>query len=83
MQILKKYQCLTRLLLANKSYKYFTGYLHNDHKVKTLDIMLPKTRTFIKLYDRETKWMYFLIEDGDLLEKDDNIWNKASDYIKR
>ena len=45
--------------------------------------MLPKTRTFIKLYDRETKWMYFLIEDGDLLEKDDNIWNKASDYIKR
>ena len=45
--------------------------------------MLPKTRTFIKRYDGETKWMYFLIEDGDLLEKDDNIWNKASDYKKR
>ena len=38
-----------------KSYKYFTGYLYNDHKVKQLHIMLPKTCAFIKSYDRQTK----------------------------
>ena len=31
--------------------------------------MLPKTSTYVKSYDGQTKWMYFLIEDDDLLEK--------------
>ena len=31
--------------------------------------MLPKTSAFVKRYDRQTKWMYFLIKDDDLLEK--------------
>ena len=31
--------------------------------------MLPKTSTYVKGYDEQTKWMYFLIEDEDLLEK--------------
>ena len=30
--------------------------------------MLPKTS--IKSYDEQTRWMYFLIEDGDLSESD-------------
>ena len=29
--------------------------------------MLPKTNTYVKAYDRQTKWMYFLTEDDDLL----------------
>ena len=29
----------------------------------------------------ETKWMSFLIEDNELSEKDDNIWNKISNSI--
>ena len=28
-------------------------------------------------------WMYFLIEDDDLLEKCNNIWNKVSVDIKK
>ena len=31
--------------------------------------MLPKTSTYVKSYDGQTRLMYFLIEDDDLLEK--------------
>ena len=54
---------------GEKNYKYFIGYLYNDHKVKPLYIMLSKTRAYVKSYDGKTKWMYFLIENDDLLEK--------------
>ena len=43
--------------------------MYNDHKVKPLHILLPKTSAYVKRYDRQTKWMYFLIKDDDLLEK--------------
>ena len=35
--------------------------------------MLPKTSTYVKIYDGQTKWMYFLIEDDELLEKQNTI----------
>ena len=41
----------------------------NNYKVKPLHIMLPKTSAYVKSYDGQTKWMCFLIEDDDLLEK--------------
>ena len=31
-------------------------------------MMLYKTSTYVKRYDRQTKWIYFLIENDDLLE---------------
>ena len=31
--------------------------------------MFPKTNTYVKRYDGQPKWMYFLIQDDDLLEK--------------
>ena len=45
--------------------------------------MLPKTRVYVKRYDGLTKWMYFLIEDDDLLEKYNTIWDKASADINK
>ena len=69
--------------MLKKNYKYFIGYLYNDHKIKALHIMLPKTSTYVKSYDGQTKWMYFFIKDGDLLEEYNTIWdNKVSTYIK-
>ena len=45
--------------------------------------MLPKTSTHVKSYDGQTKQIYFLIEDDELLEKFNTIWDKASaDIIK-
>ena len=52
-----------------KNYKYFTGYLYNGNKVKPLNIMLPKTRTYAKHFDLLIKWLHFFIEDDDLLKK--------------
>ena len=54
------------------------GYLYNDNKVKPLRIMLSKTSAYLKRFDGHTKWLYFLIEDDDLLEKYNAIWDKVS-----
>ena len=67
---------------SENNYKYFIGYLYNDDNIKPLHIMLPKTSVSVNSYDRQSKWMYFLIEDGHLLEKYNTIWDKFSDYIK-
>ena len=46
--------------------------------------MTSKTRAYIKSYDEgETKWMYFLIDDNELLEKENYIWNKVSNSAKK
>ena len=45
--------------------------------------MHPKTSAYGKSYDGQTKWMYFLIEDDDLLEKFNTIWDKVSADIKK
>ena len=44
--------------------------------------MLPKTSVYVKSYDGQTKWRYFFIEDDDLLEKYNTVWNKVSPDIK-
>ena len=45
--------------------------------------MLLKTSAYVKIYDGRTKWMYFLIENDDLLEKYDTISGKISADIKK
>ena len=55
----------------------------NDDKVKPLHILLFKTSAHLKSCDRQTNWMYFLIEGDDLLEKDNTIWDNVSADIKK
>ena len=40
--------------------------------------MLPKISASVKSYNGQTKWLYFFIEDDDLLEKYNTIWDKVS-----
>ena len=68
---------------GEKNNKCFIGYLHNDHKVKPLHIILPKIGTYVISYDEETKWMYFLIEYDDLLENYDTVWHKVGADVKK
>ena len=63
---------------GEKNYNNFIGYLYSDYKVKPLHIMLPETRAYIKTYDGQAKWMYFLIKDDALLQKYNTIWDKTS-----
>ena len=39
--------------------------------------MIPKTSAYVKSYDGQTKWMYYLIEDDDI------IWDKVSADSKK
>ena len=55
----------------------------NEYKVEPLHIMLPKASTYVKFYDWQTKWMYLVIEDDELLEKFNTIWEKVRADIKR
>ena len=45
--------------------------------------MLLKTSAYVKSYDGQTKWSYFSIEDDELLEKYNTIWDKVSTDIKK
>ena len=72
-----------KISFGEENYKYFIGYLYDNHKVKPLHIMLPKTSDYVKSYDGQTKLMYFLIEDDDLSKKYNTIWDKVSADIKR
>ena len=44
-----------KISFGEKNYKYFIGYLYNNHKVKPLHIMLLKTSAYVKSYDGQTK----------------------------
>ena len=45
--------------------------------------MLPKTSAYVKSYDGQTKWMYFSVEDDDLLEKYNTLWDKTALISKK
>ena len=49
---------------------YLNGYLYNDHKVKPIHIMFPKTSAYVKCYDGQIKWMYFLIKLALIYKKE-------------
>ena len=38
---------------------------------------------YVQKYDAQTKWMYFVIADNNLLEKYNTIWDKISSDIKK
>ena len=62
---------------------YWFGYLYNDYQFKPLHLMLPKARGYVKICDRQTKYVYFLIEHDELLEKYNSILDKVSADIKK
>ena len=45
--------------------------------------MLLKTNAYVKSYDGQTKWMYFLIKDDDLLERYNTLSDKFGTDIKK
>ena len=47
--------------------------------------MLTKARSaYVKNYEGQTKWMYFFIENDDLLEKHNTIWDEVrADIYKK
>ena len=58
---IEKVSVSNKISFGEKNYKYFIGYLYNDHKVEPL----TKTSANVKSYDGKTKCMCFLINDFD------------------
>ena len=58
-----------KISFGEKNQKCFIGYLYDNDKIKSLHIILPKTTAYVKRYDGQTKWMYFFLEEDDLLQK--------------
>ena len=67
-----------KIFFGEKNYEYFIGNLYNDHKVKPLQIMIPKMSSYLNGYDGQTKCMYLLTDDDDLLGKYNTIWDIIS-----
>ena len=45
--------------------------------------MLPKTSVYVNILNEQTnKWMFFFIQDNELLEKYNTISNKVIAHIK-
>ena len=72
-----------RISSGEKALNTLFFYFYNDQKVKPFYIIFPKTSAYIKSFDGQTKWLYCLIEDDDLLEKYNIIWDKVSADIKK
>ena len=69
---------------GEKNYKYFIGYLHDDdYKLKPLHIMHLRSSAYVESYDVQTRWIYVLIENDDLLENYNTIWDKVTADIKK
>ena len=45
----------SKISFGQKNYKYFIGYLYKGNKVKPLNIVLPKTRAYVKSYNGQAK----------------------------
>ena len=62
---------------------YLSLLVFLNFSFEPLNIMLPITSAYVKVYDGQTKWMYFLIEDDELLKKYNTILDKVSADIKK
>ena len=48
-----------------------------NNKSNPLHGMLSKAKAYVKCFDDQTKWVYLVLEDDDLLEKYNNVWDKV------
>ena len=76
--------------LNDTTYKYFCGYLNNDTTksssseriIQPLCVILPQMNGYIKYFDNGGKNMSFVIDDEEVYEKYDKIWNVVKALLK-
>ena len=74
---------INKIVVSNKvsfGKNVFIGY--KDDKIKTLCIFLPKISVYKRDFD-ETKYISFLIKDDEILEKNNEIWKKVKNSIRK
>ena len=76
---------LTRFFLAKNAINalLLACMMIKNFEIRPLYAILSKTRANVKIYHGQAKWMNFLFEDNDLLEKCKTIWDNVSAGIKK
>ena len=69
--------------LGEQRYNFFIGYKDDDYGTKPLHVIFPKPSAYEKICNVETDWIYLFIEDDELLETYNDIWNKVNNTIKK
>ena len=62
----------------NEGFKHFIGYLEGGI-VKPLCIILPQISRYMKYFENGGKNMSLLIEDDEVCDKYDKIWDATKD----
>ena len=78
---------LNKIVLSNKrkindtTYKYLCGYLNND-TIQPLCVILPQMNGYIKYFDDGGKNMSFVMDDEEIYEKYNEIWEVIRKLLK-
>ena len=78
---------LSKIVVSNKykindtTYKYFCGYLNND-VIQPLCVILPQMSGYIKYFDDGGKNMSFVMDDKEVYEKYNEIWEVVRKLLK-
>ena len=71
----------SRWKISDTKYKYFCGYLNND-VIQPLCVILPQMSGYIKYCDDGGKNMSFVMDDKEVYEKYNEIWNVIKKLLK-
>ena len=78
---------LSKIVVSSKwkindtTYKYFCGYLNND-VIQPLCVILPQMSGYIKYFDDGGKNMSFVMDNKEVYEKYNEIWNVVKRLLK-
>ena len=78
---------LSKIVVSNKwkindtTYKYLCGYLNNDI-IQRLCIILPQMNGYIKYFNDGRKNMSFVMDDEEVYEKYNEIWEVVRKLLK-
>ena len=67
--------------INNTTYKYSCGYLNND-VIQPLCVILPQMSGYIKYFDDGGKNMSFVMDDEEVYEKYNKIWEVVRKLLK-
>ena len=65
---------------SDEGFKYFIGY-QEDEIVKPLCVILPQISGYIKYFENGWKNMSFMVKDGNVLDKYNEMWDKIKEKL--
>ena len=65
---------------SDEGFKCFIGY-QDDEIVKLLCIILPQMTGYIKYFENGWKNMSFMVKDGNVLDKYNEMWDKIKEKL--